>query len=94
MPKPVVNALIPSPRWLMLYLACFIGCSVVFQLDPDAKPPSIDGSPIEYFTGTLLWVSSILSLVIAESGAAHVAYSGWRSARDSPCWRSMRSSAA
>lgn len=60
------HARLPSLTWLLIYFACYFVCSLVVQLDPDAEPPWKDGSPIEYFTGSLLWASSILSLLIAE----------------------------
>ena len=70
MPHAREQSRIPSLRWLLLYLVCFVGSSIVVQLDPDAKPPWVDGSPIEYFTGSLLWSSSILSLIISGTRSA------------------------
>lgn len=54
----------PPLGLLLLYFATYTACSVFFQLRSEV-PPWIDGSPIEYFTGGILWMSSLVSLMIA-----------------------------
>ena len=56
----------PRTGLLLLYFAAFICSAVFFQLRSDT-PPWVDGSPIEYFTGALLWMSSLIALLMAEN---------------------------
>ena len=55
----------PRTDLLLLYFAAYIVSAAFFQLR-SATPPWIDGSPIEYFTGGLLWMSSLIGLLMAE----------------------------
>ncbi len=50
---------------ILLFFASYIVSATVFQLRSET-PPWVDSSPIEYFTGGLLWMSSLISLLMAE----------------------------
>jgi len=54
----------PNLGWLYVYVLVFILCAVFFQLR-SSKPPWVDGSPVEYFTASLLWMLSLTCLLIA-----------------------------
>jgi hypothetical protein len=56
----------PRTYLLLLYFGCYILCGTYIQVHSD-KPPWFDGSPLESFTGTLLWLSSFTSLLIADA---------------------------
>lgn len=49
---------------LLLYFASYIASSAFFQLRSEV-PPWVDGAPIEYFTGGILWMSSLIGLLMA-----------------------------
>ena len=48
------------------YVACFVLSALLAQLTSDIEP-WVDRSPIEYFTGGLLWMLSVLCLLLALS---------------------------
>jgi len=50
--------------WLYVYILVFIFCAVFFQAR-SSVPPWKDGSRIEYFTPSLLWMLSLTCLLIA-----------------------------
>jgi len=55
--------------WLYAYILVFILCAVFFQVRSN-KPPWQDGSPVEYFTASLLWMLSLTCLLIAMENLA------------------------
>lgn len=52
-------------RLLAVYLICYICCAMFFQLRSNV-PPSVDQSPIEYFTGGLLWMLSLICVMFSD----------------------------
>lgn len=60
--------------WLLGFIACYVLSAAIFQaISP--RPPWVDGSPIEYFTGSLLWMLSLVCLLSANKYSS----SRWRS---------------
>lgn len=49
---------------IFAFVTCFVGATLVMQAR-SSRPPWLDGSPIEYFTGSLLWMLSIICLLMA-----------------------------
>jgi hypothetical protein len=55
----------PRPALLAAFLACFTAAAVFYQCK-SSVPPSVDGAPIELFTGGLLWMLSLVALQLAD----------------------------
>lgn len=54
------------PLLLALFLGCYIAAATFFQTRSSSLSPWVDGAPIEYFTGSLLWLLSVICLVTAS----------------------------
>lgn len=50
--------------WLYVYFLVFVVCAIFFQAR-SSVPPWKDGSPIEYFISSVLWMLSLTCLLIA-----------------------------
>jgi len=62
----VANIAEPRTLYIFLYFAVYILTATCIQMN-SSIPPWQDHSPIESFTGTLLWMSSFTSLLIAAT---------------------------
>ena len=54
----------PRLSFLLMFIACYLLVATIFQV-LSHKPPWQDASPIEYFTGGILWMLSLTCLLIA-----------------------------
>ena len=52
-------------RFVLLYLACYVVTGLIAQLLSET-PPWVDNSSLEYFTGSCLWMLSLVSLLFAN----------------------------